>query len=440
MAALSSGCATYRPAPIEPALVLDGLEAIEWPLTPAESSPEGSQLDGVGPRELAAFAVSTNPQLAAVRASVGVRRALLVEAGLLPDPEIGWDAMNVLASQIIDGGSSPHDTLSGFGVMFPLLRPGERDARVGAAEWRSEEARRLVLVAEWLLTRDIHIAYEEVMGAEMLVAQTEALTELATSTNEYFEQARSAGAATAIQANLALGDLQALRLQGIRAEARLEQGRQALNGLLGIRPGAVVALSNQGDPAVSEYLRESPEALTAHAVDSRPDLAALLARYQAAEEEVRLAVSKQFPLVSIGTGISLTIPIFSKFGRPEIQTAIAKREQLGHEFTAAVHGARQQIAAAHVQWQLSKREVELIERELLPNAERNLELSQEAFQAGEVTLLETLALQRALVQARTRYTESRADRSKRAWTLLAASGRLLNPDQNTTPNNEEKSR
>ena len=213
-----------------------------------------------------------------------------------------------------------------------------------------------------------------------------------------------------------------------------------MNGLLGIRPGAVVALSNQGDPAVSEYLRESAEVLTAHAVDSRPDLAALLARYQAAEEEVRLAVSKQFPLVSIGTGISLTIPVFSKFGRPEIQTAIAKREQLGREFTAAVHSARQQIAAAHVQWQLSKREVELIEGELLPNAERNLELSQEAFQAGEVTLLETLALQRALVQARTRYTESRADRSKRAWTLLAASGRLLNPDQNTTPNDEEESR
>lgn len=442
MVALTTGCATYRPAPIEPVQVLEGLEAIEWHPLPTQRDAQDSaatQSEGAGPRELAAFAVSTNPQLTAVRAEVGVRRALLVEAGLLPDPEVGWDAMNVLASQIIDGSSSPHDTLSGFGVMFPLLRPGERDARVGAAEWRSEEARRIVAAAEWSLTRDIHVAYEEVRGAEALLAQTRGLTDLATSTKEYFERAREAGAATAIQANLALGELQAIRLEGVRAEARVLQARQQLNALLGLPPGAEVVLRGSEDPSNSESLGEDTEALTAHAVESRPDLAVLLARYQAAEEEVQLAVSKQYPLLAIGTGISLTLPFFSKFGRPEMQTAIAKREQIGREITAAVHVARQQIAAAHTLWQLAEREVELVEDELLPNAERNLELSQEAFQAGEVTLLETLALQRALVEARTRYTETRAERSKRAWTLLAASGWLLGEHPTNNTNIEEDS-
>ena len=440
--ALTSGCATYRPAPIEPARVLEGLEAIEWHPIRAESSapePGSAQSEAAGPRELSAFAVSTNPQLAAVRAEVGVRRALLVEAGLLPDPQIGWDAMDVLASQIVDGTSSSVDALAGFGLMFPLLRPGERDARVGAAEWRSEEARRLVAAAEWSLTRDIHVAYEEVQGAEVLLAQTQALTELAASTNEYFKRARDAGAATAIQANLALGELQAIRLEGVRAEARVQQARQALNALVGLPPNAELVLRGGEDPSASEFLREGTDVLTSHAVKSRPDLVTLLARYQAAEEGVRIAVSKQFPLVSIGTGISLTLPFFSKFGRPAIRTAIARREQLGREFTAAVHAARQQIAAAHTLWQLAEQEVALVEGELLPNAERNLELSQEAFQAGEVTLLETLALQRALVEARTRYTETRAERSKRAWTLLAASGRLLGAHPTNNTNNEEDS-
>ena len=439
LVALSTGCATYRPAPIEPLRVLDGLETIEWnPSAPSpEAPPGGGEGPVVGPRELAAFAVSTNPQLAAARAEVGVSRALLVEAGLLPDPEFGWDAMNNVASELVDGTSSSVDTISGFGLMFPLLRPGERDARVGAAEWRAEEARRRVAAAEWSLTRSIHVAYEEVQAAELLLSQTQSLTELAESTNDYFKRARDAGAATAIQANLAFGELQAMRLDSVRAEARVRQSRQELNALLGLPPSIELPLGSGADPSAHEALQASPSDLTTHAVESRPDLSALLARYQAAEEAVRLAVSKQFPQIAIGTGISLTLPFFSKFGRPEIRTAIAQREQLSREFTAAVHAARQEIAAAHTLWQFAVRELELVENELLPNAEENLELSREAFQAGEVTLLETLALQRALVEARTRHTEVRAERSKRAWTLLAASGWLLGATPTNNTNNKE---
>lgn len=440
LAALTTGCATYRPAPIEPLQVLEVLEAIEWsPGAPSPgASPGSAETPVVGLRELAAFAVSTNPQLAAARAEIGVRRALLVEAGLLPDPQVGWDAMDVLASQLVDGTSSSVDAIAGFGLMFPLLRPGERAARVGAAEWQTEEARRRVSAAEWSLTRSIHITYEEVRASEILLSQTRALTEVAESTNDYFKRARDAGAATAIQANLALGGLQAIRLDGIRAEARVRQARQALNALLGLPPSVELSLGREADPSAHEALGATPEALTTQAVERRPDLAALLARYQAAEEGVRLAVSKQFPQVSLGTGISLTLPFFSQFGRPEMRTALARREQVRREFTAAVHAARQEIAAAHTLWQFAERELDLVEDELLPNAEENLELSREAFQAGEVTLLETLALQRALVEARTRHTEARAERSKRAWALLAASGWLLGATPTNHTNNEEE--
>lgn len=423
-----TGCATYRPAPIEPARVLEGLEAIEWsPSGVGSGAPGAERTPGtsLGPRELSAFAVSTNPRLAAVRAEVGVRRALLVEAGLLPDPELEWDAMDVLASQVVDGTSSSVDALSGLGLMFPLPRPGERDARVGAAEWQAEEAWRRVIAAEWSLTRGVHVAYEEVLAAEALLDRTGVLAELAESTNDYFERARGAGAATAIQANLALGQLQAMRLDVVRAEARVQQARQALNALLGLPPTAELALRSGADPAANEALRATTAELTAHAVESRPDLSALLAQYRAAEEGVRLAVSKQFPQLAIGTGLRLTLPVFSKFGRPALRTALARREQTGREFTAAVHAAREEIAAAHTLWRLADRELTLVENELLPNVERNLELSREAFQLGEITLLETLALQRALVEARTRHAEVRAERSKRAWSLLAASGWLL---------------
>jgi len=209
---------------------------------------------------------------------------------------------------------------------------------------------------------------------------------------------------------------------------------------MGLAPAAEISLRAGEDPGTNAALRGGTDELIAHAVESRPDLASLLAGYQAAEEEVRLAISKQYPQVSVGTGINVTVPVFSKFGRPEIQTAIASRERLRRDYTVAVHAARQEIAVAHTLWELAQREVELVEDELLPNAEQNIELSREAVRAGEATLLETLALQSALIEARTRSVEVRAERSKRAWSLLAASGWLLGAAPTNNSTNEEGSK
>lgn len=423
-----TACASYRPAPIEPMAVLDALDAVEW-----RASDVALATSAVGPRELAAFAVHTNPTLVAARAELGVRQALLVQAGLLPDPEIGWDAMNVLAAQAVNGSSTSVDALSGFSLMFPLLRPGERGARVGAARWKLEEVRSQIAATEWVLTRDVHLAYEELRAAALLLAQTRAVAGIAEETAEHFRRAREAGAATAIQANLALGELQSIRLQAIRAEIRERVARQELNAFLGLPPATELTLLADRDPGSDAALSSSAVELAREAVTNRPDLAALQAGYQAAEEEVRLAVARQFPLVSVGTGLSIDVPVFSRFGGPALQTALAQRTRLGKDLEAAIFSARAEVAESHLRWEFARRELDLVERELLPNAERNLELTQQALAVGEVTLLETLALQRSLVEARTRHTEARAERAKTAWRLLAASGRLLG-----TPNETQR--
>jgi len=430
-AALTTGCATYHPAPLEPDQILKDLEAIEWPSSPTTGAEQEPNSTATGPGELAAFALATNPDLAIVRAELGIQEALLLEAGLLPDPEIGWDGMDVGASQIVTGSSSSVEALSGFGLMFPLPRLGERDARVGAAGWRLEETKWLLLAAEWELTRKVHVAFEEARGAEALLSQAVELTDFASSTFDYFRRAKDAGAATAIQANLALGELQARQLEQLRAESRVIQARQSLNALLGLPPGATIVLREDNTPGMEDLEAMALEELVKKALHERPDLGGLLASYQAAEEEVKLAVSKRFPRFSLGTGIVLNLPIFTQFGGPAIRTATAKRDRLAQTYTATVHQARREIAAAHAQWQAARDERQLIVSELLPNAEDNLALSRQAFEAGEVTLLETIALQRALVEARTRHLEARIELSKRSWTLLAKSGWLLNPD---TPN------
>lgn len=416
-----ASCASHQAKPLDPPAILRELDAVRWPASDSAAT-------DIKPRDLASFAISSNPELSAIRGQLGIQQALLVEAGLFPDPEVGWDAMNVVASQVVNGTSGSVDVLSGLGLMFPLPRPGELSGRVGAAEWRVEEVRRAVVAAEWTLTRAIFNACEELRAAQLLESQTKALVAVAESTYDYFKRARDAGTATAIQANLALGELQVIRLDVVRIEGRVQQAQQALNALVGLPPGAKVPLAEaEDDPALTAALESTVAQLTERALETRPDLQELLARYEAAEQEIRIAVAKQFPQVSIGTGISLILPFFSKFGGPAIRTAVAQRERIGRDYRAALYRARQEIAATHALWQLSEREVDLLTRELLPTAEENLTLAKEAFRLGEATVLETLALQRSLVQMRTRHTEARAERSKRAWTLLAASGWLVPP-------------
>ncbi len=435
MASALTACVSYEPAPVDLAEILGDLEAQQWA---SLETVDRTESEGASPSQLAAFAITHNPSLQAARTRIDVARSLLVEAGLLADPEIGWDGVDVLASQLVGDTATAIDYLSGFGLSITIPRPGELGARKDGARWRVEEVRRKVTQAEWTLARDVFVGCEDVLEAERLLDQNQSLVEVAQTTRDYFERAGAAGAATAIQANLASGDLLSIRAQRLRLEGRLRDARHRLNALLGLPPSIEVPVV---PPTAEQHESRddgalAPETLVERSLSLRPDLAALFAAYQAAEEDVRLEVARQFPQLSIGTGIWLVPGIFRGFNRPAIETALARRAALREEIAAQVHEARREVYDAHSSLEESRRELEFLQTELLPNAEESRRLIGEAFDAGEVTLLETLTVQRDLVDARTRTTEVRAELQRRRWRLLAASGTLLAPVDQTTPLDE----
>jgi outer membrane protein TolC len=95
------------------------------------------------------------------------------------------------------------------------------------------------------------------------------------------------------------------------------------------------------------------------------------------------------------------------------------------ELAAVVHEVRRDVHDASASVREAERVLDFLEAQLLPNAEESLRLAGLALAAGEATLLEILALQRALVDARTRTTRARAELARRRWQLAAANGTLL---------------
>ncbi|MGE0709907.1 MAG: TolC family protein [Planctomycetota bacterium] len=445
---LCAGCVSYEPAPRALGDVLTELEAIRLPhqetIVPIGSSSwtRFDAQDGLTVVEAAAAAVRLNPALAAARAEVDLRDAQLVEAGLLPDITLGWESGNNVADFITDRRSSANSYLAGFFLEWPVPRPGEIDAREGVARAERAQARARVLAAEWALVREVHEAYVALLAARVRTQQTERLVSIAGKSFDYLGRARGLGAATALDENLARVTAAAARADALAAEREEQLARQRLNGLLGVAPDAAwapqTALSElEGGSALAA--REA-EALARRALERRPDLREAQARYDEAEELLRLEVARQWPQVSIGTGISLTLACFSRFNRPAIRSAARARDLAGRRLALAVQGVRVEVHAALADYRQSERALRLFREEVEPALAESLRLTERAFEAREVTPLQILAAQQQVIEARARALDAQRRRALARVRLEAATGDLLPRLRTRYPDDEGGSR
>ncbi|MBI5940729.1 MAG: hypothetical protein HY859_09915, partial [Caulobacterales bacterium] len=135
-----TGCASYRPQPLDPSAELAALARRDLAVVvdrPTSLGPVDLN-DGLDERELVALALCLNPDLAEKRAGLGLSDAALIEAGLWPNPEVGVTAL----------GGPPGFSLD-LDLLQPLLRPGERQARRAVAEADQRSARADLAAAEW---------------------------------------------------------------------------------------------------------------------------------------------------------------------------------------------------------------------------------------------------------------------------------------------------
>lgn len=387
-------CAGPAPerAPIDSAAVLTRLDELaRAPHVQAESAPFDLR-DGVSLEEAASFAVARHPQLTAARASLEVSQALIVEAGLWPDPTIAWSAVDWLV-----GGTSD-DVLTGFSLNWNNPRPGERKARIAAARAEAAVARAQVLEAEWRLACDVEEAWIQAAELSARLDLAKRRIEAATETAQFLEEARALGAATALDTASAQMDLAELELEAFGLAAEHRDALDELARRLGLEPRGALAL--QG---VAEFEGRSPELetpLDAQRLAARPDVALALARYEVAERDVALAATLRGIYVSyIGSALGVTIPWGSRWGEATLQVALARRTAAAREVDAAFHEARAQIEGARGAAQRSRDLARAARESYEPLAERLLALAREARAARSAPADELLAAQRRALGA-----------------------------------------
>lgn len=431
---LLCGCVGYEPAPVDPSGLLGELERLqledEAPATSVSAIGSAGVVfdpaDGVSPVEAAAISVHLNPALRALRAEVGVARAELVQAGLLPDPVIGWEAMNVVADFITDRKSSANSYVAGLNLSWDVPRPGEIDAKEGVARARLAEVRAASLRGEWELVRDVYLGFVRLAAAQAALALNAEQDAVAASSLDFFERARAAGAATAIEERLAAVLRDQVRSSRLRLELEEVQARQGLLALMGLPPRQPLVLQaplGLLDPQLPEAM--DPAQLARDALDRRPDLRELMAQYEQAEHQLRLEVRRQLPRISIGSGIAIQVPIFSELNGPAIDTARLARSAAAERVRASVHEVRRDVHLSHAGLLRAEAQVAFNLNQLGPTLDELLRLTRAAVTAGEVTPLEILTAQNQRITIQLDILGARLRRAELWIELLSATGQLL---------------
>ncbi len=355
-----SGCATYHELPLNQAGVARELtppdmevirieaKAIKHPIL--KPFPINDR-DGLSPEEAALIAVLVNPKLRALRDQRGVARAQLLEAGILPNPQLSYGL------NFPTGGDSANAINDyGLGLGWDIQTLITRGARVDAAkaqalsvdldvawrEWQAAQAARQQVYRLILLKKQISVAKEGEKGLQ--------------KNRDAVKQAVDMGDMTAIDLSAAEAALQAVQLTLLVTEQQMKTEQLALKKSLGFPPeGAVFLEAGASLPEVLEL--PSLTTLMNGIEDRRLDLLALKMGYQSQDERVRAAVLAQFPRINIGflqardnsnvvsTGftVSIDLPFFDRNqGRIAIQQAT--RKQLFDEYVDRLFEARSNVA------------------------------------------------------------------------------------------------
>ncbi len=381
-----AGCSTYRSRPLSPA-------AVERALTPPDLAAlkvTAAQfkhpviapvtIDGAGgftPDEIAIMAVIVSPELRALRDQRGVAEAQVVQAGILPNPQLayGYDRPYGNADPTLVPAKSLGLSwdLSALLTHHALVESARRQAKsvdlsIAWQEWQAAQAARLRAFRLLSLNGRLPLARAVEAGLADTLSRT--------------RQGVAEGLRTLPDLSLATKawtDAEDARLE---LEQELTQTNAELALELGLAPGEKVPLKPAA--AFPDFPASAAEAasLLGGLEDRRLDLVALREGYESQEATLRAAVWAQFPKIGLsvnqardttpvktrGYAVTVDVPLFDR-NQGQIALARATRQQLFDEYVARVADARSQVGLVLAQLAMVRRQLQAVEQSL-PELER----------------------------------------------------------------------
>jgi len=449
IAAGCAGCVAYEPLPLDPEVErlalagrsLDGFVVQhERPGAGTEQTPGPFDLsDGLNEKELVAVALTLNPDLQARRLQIGEAQALLITAGLWPNP--------VLSANWRPGISGASGTTMDADLLVDLLKFWERSARQDAASAKIRETAAEIVAEEWRVVAEVRVQRLAVLSLEQSKALLDEEVALREGVSDLVKRRRALGEGTELDVSAADLELAELKRDRRRAEGDLESARRELDRLLGLPPNYPLRLTESGKPiTITVFDDLEDQELERRFMAGRFELRAKEAAYERAEHELQLAVTGQYPRLNLGPsfnrepegakylgiGLSLEIPLFNR-NQGEIAAKESERKRLRAEYAALLHRIKASAYEALARSRRARAEIEVEEKEILPLVQRSRQLYEGAFRTKELGILDWVTVQRRALQARRSYLEALVGYRASIIQLESAIGAALSGPVDRTP-------
>lgn len=375
--------------------------------------------------DLERMATQNNPTLAQAEAAIRAAEGRRVQAGLFPNPIIGYFGEEI--STRSPGTTSEHGVF--FEQEFPLGGKLGKSRQIFAQEKVQAEVE--AAAQRQRVLNMVRALYYEALGAQQLVDLRTELARIAREavgvSNELFNVGQ------ADRPDVLTGEIEAElgQLDLATAENRRDQVWQQLAAVVGdpfLKPARLEGSLERGLPVLDEQtmlatlLRDSPEVKRAQAGMARAQAAIARARAGRAPDlfvrggfgynlerfdaPPRLAGQRVGPEASAEVG--LRIPIFNR-NQGNIAAAGAEQEIAERELRRVELVLRARLATAFRTYRNALSVVNRYERQIIPRAQRAYDLYLTRFRQMAASYPQALIAQRTLFQARADYVGALVD-------------------------------
>jgi cobalt-zinc-cadmium efflux system outer membrane protein len=361
------------------------------------------------PGELEALALENNPTLAQAAAAIDMARGQMRQAGLYPNPQLGY----------LRTDSSPSGRFRSDGVFVgqEIVTAGKlrksravEEQEVERLLWEQESQKQRVL-------NDVRIRYFEALGAQRAAEISRRLLRLAEEglkTSEQLFDAKQASKADVLQARI---QLKTLRISLKEVEARHRAAWRELANVVGCPELQIAAIQGRLDGEIPALdWDERWQQLLANS----PQIQAAQVRIQHARNEYQREKAQPFPNVTVqvvadrdqvqqatqvSTLLSVPVPLFNR-NQGNIAHAVADIQEALAEVRRTELALRDLLADAFRRYETARAQVEELRDEILPDAEENVELSTTGYKAGEIAFLQVLSARQTYFQSSLAYVEA----------------------------------
>lgn len=403
---LLTGCARYTARPINPAASATSLSArrLDDPNLLRFLAVMGHPVPRWGVDTLTLVAVYERPDLEIANANEAIAAGGLTTAAAIPNPVLG------LSSTYNATTPFPSPWKVGPVINFLIESFGARAANVKAARAQITASREAVLTAAWQERAKVRNALLALWQARAQAGLASQATRYATSGLDVLSQRYDAGMVSATALNLQRLAAEQARFAATEAKRRERLAQAGLATAIGLPKAALDGVHL--DLSVFDHVTapHGLNKLARQALVRRPMVEAALARYVAAQDQLRAAIDGQYPAFNIGPGyhfdqgdnkflltLALPLPIFNQNQGP-IAVARARRHLAAARFDQAQQQVLDAFVTASANWRASQ-DVEIAAKRAAASAMHNERAARTDFRAGATGRLRLLGAEQAAILA-----------------------------------------